>query len=663
MIDRQPPGDAALLTARTKRWVLLALSGLILLHACLWASTGLFSIDEAIYFLMAEHMVRQGSLTIWNGYEEIASPLLRMRFLPPGPNGLAPQYPSGYAFLAAPFFYLWEVRGLVLINALSAVATLYLTYALARTLYDDRALALNAALVLGLCTFFFEYSQNVWPHSLAMALVAAGALCAARAAALDRSGRQPARLALAALAGLIVALGATVRIDVILAAPPLFVWLLGRQADDRLPSLAFVAGLVPGLLAAVALNDYKFGVPSPLTYGQTAANLSLATYTPLIALFAAVVVAVWGLTLRRVRPILLGRWGAVGVALALITALAVPPLRALVLATVDGFYVLVINMQAYGAADADPGIVDDGGILVFYGALKKALLQSLPFLAVLILPVVHMVRGRHAPAHALCLLVIAATIVPFAMRQWHGGLSLNMRYFASALPFLAILAAYALAQLWRLGGRVSAPTARKAVIVGLIMGMVSFLAMGFGMAVGGIFQHYLPLAVAAVLAAGTIAILVRGTAVSPWLARGTTVVMLYALAYSGGVGAFYDTRVSQGSREARSVEGAAMAAVIRPDSLIIAGGPEHFARLNKQRVRLAIVHDHLPPDFGALTRFHIDHERPVYVFGEGLRDAVVADLADEHYQARSMNVADLPLFQIVADPADETLVIGARDAR
>lgn len=115
-----------------------------------------FTIDEAIYVLGAEAMTDRLSVTVQNGYERFGSDTLDLRFLVPGPAGLTPQYPSGFFVLTAPLFALLDGGGMIVVNTLSAVATLFLCHALARRLFGDARLALHAVLILALATFLPE---------------------------------------------------------------------------------------------------------------------------------------------------------------------------------------------------------------------------------------------------------------------------------------------------------------------------------------------------------------------------------------------------------------------------------------------------------------------------------------------------------------------------
>ncbi|MCZ6884897.1 MAG: hypothetical protein O7E53_00880, partial [Alphaproteobacteria bacterium] len=65
-------------------------------------------------------------------------------FLTPTAQGLTPQYPAGYAFLAAPFFMLGGVRGMIFLNTLGALGLLWEPQPLNKTLTGTQGADLNS---------------------------------------------------------------------------------------------------------------------------------------------------------------------------------------------------------------------------------------------------------------------------------------------------------------------------------------------------------------------------------------------------------------------------------------------------------------------------------------------------------------------------------------
>ncbi len=158
-----------------------------------------------------------------------------------------PQYPSGYALLAAPFYKAFGVHGLMLVNALSFAACMFLTFRLAERFYNARVAAYAAA-IFALATFAPTYAFAIWPHMIALLFWLAGFYLAVAAA--DAPNRKSRYLRLL-FAGLAIGAGINIRIDVFLAAIAIFLWLRAfARPDDRLAPLALIVGAVPGLLLA-----------------------------------------------------------------------------------------------------------------------------------------------------------------------------------------------------------------------------------------------------------------------------------------------------------------------------------------------------------------------------------------------------------------------------
>jgi hypothetical protein len=88
--------------------------------------------------------------------------------------------------------------------------------------------------------------------------------------------------------------------------------------------------------------------------------------------------------------------------------------------------------------------------MIYIGTFKKSLLQSLPYLVLVPLSVFGACADPLAHGRRLAVaLPIAAYGLVFAYFRWHGGLSVNLRYFVPILPFVAVLSADGLVRLAR----------------------------------------------------------------------------------------------------------------------------------------------------------------------------------------------------------------------
>ncbi len=423
-----------------------ALLGVVLIIGALLVPPAPFIIDGGIYLDMARAMADHGALHIAaNGNVEGAPALTK--YLTHDVNGLVyPQYPSGYAFVAAPFYTAFGVRGLILMNALSAVVSIWLTWRIALTLYNEK-IARAAAFILLIATFFLSYAVSIWPQALSLT-IGLGAIYTVILA--TQATHQQNRALLFVGSGLLIGAGIHIRVDAILIFPVVFFWLrLFALPQGRLGPVLIIAGAAPLMFFAAWLNQVKFGAFTPLSYGPHDGADNIASYAPVIFAGTAVLIGIWLVNVPATLATIAAKvsvkrfWCLAG-----ITSVAVALIGwAFLWKIIYGVYVLIINLQAHDAYYQEGVDRNAFGHLLFWGYAKKALIQSLPFLPLVIMPIAGFLRGKNLAAVSLCLLAISAPVVFYALNQWHGGGSYNMRYFMPALPFLSILSAAGLFQL------------------------------------------------------------------------------------------------------------------------------------------------------------------------------------------------------------------------
>lgn len=532
-----------------------------------------FSIDNFLYFEMARAMAEEGSFALVDPGRPVGAPPLTLNFTYAIEGEVYPQYPGGYALVAAPFYAVGGFHGLVMLNVLAACVCAALTFRIAVVLYGEREAAWLASGLFAGASFAAVYALGVWPHLLTLALILCGV---ERAAAAGRDGEARPLLALA-FGGLAFGLALNVRVDALFPAAAVLIWLrLFAFPGRRLAALAFVAGFAPGLLLASGVNWVKFGDPSPFSYGPKEGLDSAAAYGPLI--LAAVVGAValfvfdarwrWvGDVVARVRT----RNGAlVALGLLVVGLLLVPAVRTLAF----NMYVLVFDLQRLSPETWQPGVERGAdGVVTFWGRYKKALVQSLPWIALAIGPVWAFVRGEQARAHALMLGVIAAPIVFYSLNQWHGGLSYSMRYFLPAVPMLAVLAGLGLRRVLgnqRAAWRRAAMTAVAVVACGAPL-VATAAVDPFRDAA---WMHYLPASVVALgLGVCVVLLLVRpGMAAAR---RGASLLAGAAVGLAVLINLFDLTSVSHRKGHVAMLD-RAMAAAVPTDALVVSGFNEAF---------------------------------------------------------------------------------------
>lgn len=450
-----------------------------------------YSIDELIYVEMARAFWEHGALHI-GGTGGVSSAPALVIDLTHGIDGrVYPKYPALYGILAAPFYGLAGVRGLVFLNAVSFFAVLWLTLRVSRHLYG---LALDRRFVAGLlalATFMPAYGMGIWPHMFALALVMAGVERVT--AHLARHGR-PELMSLV-LAGLWLGAAMAIRVDSLIPAIAIMIWLaLFGAPKDRAAPLWFLFGTLPFLALATALNGDKFSTYIPFSYGPKIGQDGIGAYTyHFIALGIVLALVCWlSPQGRHVKPVLerlrspMWAWPLALIAIAII-ALA-EPLRTVVW----NAYVLVADLQQVGGEvqrDAD-------GYINVAGVYKRALLQSAPFLVLSGVALASLLSGKRVPARSLCALVAASIIGFYSLSQYHGTVAQNMRHFMAALPFLVILSVDGFTSLCRgVGTRLR----RQSLLIGGLLGVIALVFMWLSPFPDPYARFYLPLFVGVAL--------------------------------------------------------------------------------------------------------------------------------------------------------------------
>lgn len=452
-----------------RRWIAAPGRLLIVLSATLivmafFVTPGLFNLDEVIYALGVDAVAQSGGFFIDNGYERFGSDMLRIWFLLPTPNGLVSQYPVGSAVAGALLAPVFGAKALIALNVAAAIGTLFVTHALARSLFQSQQVATVAVVLLALFTFWPEYVVGHWPHSVSVFCTTFALYQFLKALPRDTGAVLPA-----VWSGLAIGMGVLFRLDGVLLVPGIAVVTVLWAVRPVKVLAGGAVGLVPMLGVLAATNHEKFGSWNPLSYGGTGGGTDLSSYA---GLAAVLLVGFAALFLFRLLPPIGARtrWllllaGVVGVA-----ALLLSPLAPYVQKLLGGIRRILLDATAIN--DPRPGVQrHPDGTLWFWGLPKKALFQSLPWLGVL----AFLVGNRKAPPRAVGIVLIIAGMwaLPFLVQSWHGGLGSNMRYLQPILPLLAAAAAWALVSL---AGRL--PKGAELIRLGLAVALVLAVLAG-----------------------------------------------------------------------------------------------------------------------------------------------------------------------------------------
>lgn len=443
--------------------VAMATASFLLACGLAVASTGLFTVDEYFYLRAAEAMAHEGAFS-FRQFDVEGAPALNMTFATPAEatGRLIPQYPAGYALLAAPFYLLLGIKGLSVLNALAGLASLLLTSRIARRLGADAQGGMLAAALLAGATYWSSYVYAIWPHMLALAL----ALAACERALAAGEGDMRAAL----VSGLVAGLMQSVRIDAVVLIPAIALWLrLFYPGETRRLAIVFLFGAATGLLSSGCLAWLKDGRISLFSYQNGVAANDFADFALLGVAAAGILGAALCLDLRRIVRTPTRRDLLTGLAALLAAALAIKPVGGLF----HGLFYSLVDTQSYAHLDRQFGITrNEWGQLSFYGVSKKALLQSVPFAALLIAPVLRLFKGELTKGEGLILAIGAAYATLYAFNETDSGLGYNARFLLPLLPFVAIISERELRALFKKSG----VRLQSAVIVALAsaVGLLAF---------------------------------------------------------------------------------------------------------------------------------------------------------------------------------------------
>lgn len=416
---------------------------------------GLFLIDETIQAAAIDAMARNGSLFVQNDEVAPGHPALRLWLLRAGIEGLTPQYPAGFALIAAPFWLIGGVKGVMALNFAAALVVAALTGLIARNVIGSAQAGIAAAALIMSGTFLADYAFALWPHSVAVAISTFALWSAWRSVS---TGDWRWSLA----AGLALGIGGTIRVDVWFLVPALAMWAVLVSPRPIRDLIWAGVGLAPGLLAAAALNWIKFGHFFPASYGYSSniggsvegGGVHVGSYNFMILTLAlAFVACAIG---RAAKPV----WGWLTLVAGLGCFALLEGGADFFAASLRGYWVLGVDLRDFKDVDIDPTIrsTPEGGVIFFF-TLKKALAQSMPWLG--ILPVLWLLQRTEDERRFTKLLGITTVTLMFffASREWHGGLSSNLRYFLALTPLFTIGAVFALTRLpghagwgWAAGG-------------------------------------------------------------------------------------------------------------------------------------------------------------------------------------------------------------------
>jgi hypothetical protein len=286
-----------------------------------------------------------------------------------------------------------------------------------------------------------------------------------------------------------------------------------------------------------------------------------------------------------------------------------------------GLWQIVVDLRIRDRNIVEPALTrSHGGAMIYLGEVKKALLQSCPYL---ILPLVALATLRRPPRRqdvALALsLVPVAYITFFSYLEWHGSLALNMRYLNPILPFTSLF----MAAVWE-----DRPADRdRRYLAALFMMLVSLFLL-FRSVPSSIPQQErwlldAPLLLAVLL---TLAFVFRH-ALRPRSV--TPILVVFAVAWGGAVTFARDYPMAASQKSKHAQVATAVAPFLRDDAIVFTEFPdtcwnllEHFDRL-----RIAQPSKDDGKSLPRLASYHLARSHSVYLL---MMPRQIVELSAQH---------------------------------
>ncbi|MFH1054846.1 MAG: hypothetical protein V1744_01995 [Candidatus Altiarchaeota archaeon] len=384
---------------------------------------GVWVTDEAAYVLMVKSLAVDHQLQIWNGFDEIQSPELWLpstQLVSDGREIRVFGIPAPlYTFFAVPFYLIFGVVGLNLMNVIAYSCSILVFYWTC-CLFLSKGESVLSSILYSL-TYYLSYSQMLWPHCFSALLVLSSVYLLLRVYLGKDSGPH-----MLFFSGLLSGLAVGVRYTngMFTAVEVLFIYIMLRGR-----MMPYLSGLLIPAVALAYLNLTSFGSVVETSYPSHVVWYILALAVPLLA---AIVFAV-----HRVKA---GSKPSSGHIKSSVVILA---FVLLLLCFFEPTKLILIKLYAK---------VFDMALMPDYpGLYKKALLQSVPYLILAVLGPYFMLKRRfNVPLVALLTSFALAEVAlsPFiSAGGWDE--TYSMRYFLESLPFLVLFAAYSMGVLLR----------------------------------------------------------------------------------------------------------------------------------------------------------------------------------------------------------------------
>ncbi len=607
----------------------------------------LFSVDDMGYYLMGKSFAEEQTFRVWTGYEEFKTTAFGI-FQPVyslSGDSLYVKYPPFYAFISAPFYKLFHLRGLFILNILSFAGTIYFLYLLSLSLFDSKKMGERVVLVYVFATFSVEYAIGLWPHMLSVFLVVSGAYFFIKYLKSEDAGIFNISAAIA-LFGLSIG----VRLQNIVFLGIAFAAMILLKKDLKAVFTAAVAG-GSFLIIEGAINKERFGSFDPFSYGHYKGKnlgyyLQYPEYFVLFGLFALLFFLF--ARKRKLSPKI--KYSIIGVSfLILVTAfLSNRVIRGIFYYWAYTLYCNLVDLSAFYKKSGL--IIGDSGAILYGGVVKKSLLQSCPYLILSFLSpfIIFKEKGNRSVSIFLSSLLV----IPLAFISsffFHGGYAFNIRYALEFLPFAVILFCWLIRNInFQL---------KEFLIAGLLSSPFPFIfyyQRDAGL-IKEMFILYCPLLMASLLLVVFVVKTFKGRSISVGSSSFVNILILISLFYSFSAGWAGDLTASRRLRLNNYYSYSSLSKEIKSDSLLIMLediGVEILPLKEYAKIRIAYVPVEKIETYLGMIGYYLEKNIPVSFISTKTSADDMRGVLRGYFSIKEKKIGKFALFEIVKRKID-----------
>ncbi len=603
-----------------------------------------FSVDEAQIILGMEGLSSSGDLVIHNEYKTLQSRELNPYKAHIRDDKLFVKYPPIYFYVALFFYKLLGVRGLLWLNIIAACLVVLIFYKIVIEMTGKMTLAYHVISVLLFATFFLEYSIAIWPHMLNLFFIMLAFYYYRKAL---ENPEESAYLFF--YTGILTGISIGVRLASVLIIFIFVIHLIWEKKHFIRRVLLFLLGLFAPLGLITYINVYRFGVQNPLSDGTN--TRALYNGVPLLVPVAFIIMLIGIPFSYRLIKRRLSKSGS--------NSSKVFYLYILLILVITSFSIIVIvikhnqlveylrNFAGYFINSAfiqerayEGAQYNNYGIITYNGIIKKALLQSCPFL-ILMFGFFFFSKETDLKKSDRKLLYIILLAYPlfYSIFHFHGGMGYNFRYLIDFLPWAVLMTILAIRSI----------TIGQQVVEVFVLAMVFFsLILTFSPKSSLLVILIIALA-PTLLAAG---LFIMFLAMRKYKNRILNRVFIYFLLISFGLSFaitfFQDVPATVYKRSSNNYKSELIEKYLEPNSLLfVYWGHKDALATAKINKNITLIDYSLDKgkDFFRLLEYGISTDRDIYLYGEGAHPELLEILKLEYSLS---NISDelIPIYRI-----------------